>query len=363
MPSNKENVTSSISSLYKALLEKREAEKELKRQQKEELIEEQVVEENKEDKVIKMSKKQRRQMEIDNWEEVIRGLVGNDLDFVEKKEKKKKYKKWIDDEDDNKVINVKPKKVKKKNYQKEFEPELNMLRTLVSEQNKFNIDLQKRFNNAMGPANKDAALPNKTMVELASAIVSGRNNSLGILREIGSLKKNIADLYMKQKKLNYDLKGEVISNDNNDLMLMGSSIMNSIDNTMFGQTNTTTVLPPQPMATQQPKPMMNNTYGYEEVSNATPSFPNIKEFDPSTWDDGPKIPDSQILFENIPKSIVVERNSQTGNCRFKAIRTDNGEEIEGFSGLPTIDPNTLPINEKDKIVKGTFDETYKLIEA
>lgn len=365
---NENEIRNSISSIYNQLLNKRQKEKEAKLEAVSEQDEE-VVEYKEEDKVIKMSKKERRQAEIDNWKSVISDLVGDDFVFEEKKEKKKKYKKWIDDEDDNKVIEVKQKKKKKRNYQKEFDPELNILRTLLSDQNKFNNDLQKRFYNAMGPANKDAMVPNKTMTELASAIINGRNNSLGILKEMGSVKKTVADLYMKQKKLMYDLNkdGGSSYNDSNDLMLMGSRLMSDMDKIMSPQASmnmSQTAMPSQqPVSNPNPVVYQNNTYGYEPVENATPSMPsfnNIPEFDPSTWNSGPSLPDQQVLFENIPKSVVVEKNSQTGDLRFKAIRNDNGEEIKGYPGLPTVDPRTLKINEKDNIVKGVFDETYKL---
>lgn len=363
MNDRKKEVSNSISSLYKELLNKRKEERELKKNNIQESVEEEELIED--DKLIKLSKKERREKEMNNWKDVLASMIGEDLAYEEKKPKKKKYKKWIDDEDDNKIIDVKPKKVKKKNYQKEFEPELNLLRNLIADQNKFNIDLQKRFNIAMGPANKDGAPPNKTMVELASAIVAGRNNSLGILKEIGSLKKNIADLYMKQKKLNYDLKGETSVTDNSDLMLLGSNIMSSFDNKFL---NAPTQEPQQVQNIQpqhQPVILQNNTHGYEEVKNITPRVPNtfnsnIQEFDPSTWNGGPSI-DKQVLFENIPKTVVVEKNSQTGDMRFKAIRNDTGEELVNYPGLPTSDPYKLKINEKDMMVKGTFDETYKLV--
>jgi len=168
-----DDVRASVSSIYSELLNKRQAEREKKeeeRRQKEEAKREEK-QEGKDDKVIKMTKKQRREAELDNWKEIVVGLTGDDLEYSDTKSKKKKYKKWIDDEDPNKVVDAKKKKVKKKNYNKEFEPELNMLRTLVSEQNKFTADLQKRFQNAVGPANKDAMPPNKTMVCLHSRLL------------------------------------------------------------------------------------------------------------------------------------------------------------------------------------------------
>ena len=76
-----------------------------------------------------------------------------------------------------------------------------MLKNIVAEQNRFNADLQRRYSNAAGPNTRDAMPLNKNLVELAAVINSGRSNSLSLLREIGSIKKSISDLYMKQAKL------------------------------------------------------------------------------------------------------------------------------------------------------------------
>lgn len=367
-----EEVRSSVSSIYSQLLSKRKAEAEEKAAEHQKKEEEKKAEKEKDkDKdVIKMSKAERRQAAIDNWKEVVVDLTGDDLEYSDKKKKKKKYNKWIDDKDENKVVDAKKKKVKKKNYHKEFEPELNVLRTILTEQNKFTAELQKRFQNAAGPANKDAMPLNKTMVDLAAAIVSGRGNSLNVLKEIGGLKKAIADLTMKQKKLDSDLSGLGNSVGDSDLMLMGSSIMSGLDNPYMSnpQPQQQTQQMEQSMPPQQPV-TYSNTYGYEEVKGVTPQVPQtytpatstgMSDFDPATWE-GPELENDQVIYENIPKTIVVERSS-SGDMRFKAVRNDNGEEIPGCP-VPTIDPNTLPYNEKDNTVRGNFDETYKVVNA
>lgn len=349
-------IRASISSLYADLLSKRQSEKEMKKEQKR--MEKELREQEKEEKKLnedgsKMSKKERRQAELDNWKEVVIGLTGDDLEYIsdKKKNKKKKYKKWIDDDEINQVLTVKKKKIKKKNYNKEFEPELNMLRTLIAEQNRFTADLQKRFQNAMGPANKDAMPPSKTLVELANVISSGRTNSLGMLREIGNLKKAIADLYMKQKKLDME-SGSSNSIDDKDLTLMGSSIASSIfgDNQLMS-TPVSTPSMPQPT----PQSVIPNVSQPTAVVSS-----GIEHFDPSSWE-GPELDNNFTKYENIPQSIVVKRNTSTGEMRFAAIRDDNGEELVG-ANIPTTNPSSLRINEDDKTVKGEFDQLYKLID-
>lgn len=368
------DIRASVSSIYAEVLNKRKAEKEakeearLKEKEEKELKKEE--EKAEKENEPKLSKKEKREKELSSWESVIVGLTGDDLDYSdEKKTKKKKYRKWIDDDEDlNAILTSKPKKVKKKNYNKEFEGELNMLKSLVADQNKFTTDLQKRFTNAVGPATKDAMPLNKTMVDLAAAINVSRSNSLGVLREIGNIKKTIADLYMKQKKLDSDLGGSS-GMDTTDLGLLGSGIASSL----FADT---------PVQSSTPQQSFNSGAGYEEVkmpnapmmnqsqlnssqtSMVQQSMPtvqndNYSDFDPNSWD-GPELgADNSAPFEAIPHTTVVEWDKANNRARFKAIRNDNGEELIGCP-VPTSDPSKLIFNEKDRLVKGQFDETYKL---
>lgn len=363
MGTTDEKMISSISSVYADLLSKRKLKEEEKAEQKRVKKElEEKEKEEKEDKEGKLTKKEKREKELDNWKQVIVGLTGDDLDYEPKKKSKKKYRKWIDDDDFVVDPMKKPKKPKKKNYNKEFEPELNMLKLLVREQNQYNADLQKRFQNAMGPATKDGQVPNKAMVDLASAIMSGRANSLGMLREIGNVKKTIAELYMKQKKLDSDL-GKGNSNfDNSDVGLLGSSIAAS----MFGnqaQDGQYQQAPPQqsdtslfgsPVMSQQPTQSVS-AQQQDALAN------NISDFDPSTWQGVPDASDYS-KYENIPHHTVVEKNKETGKVRFKVLRDDTNEELVGCP-KPTSDPKDLKINEEQMTVKGQFDEVFPLVYA
>lgn len=341
---------SSVSSIYSDLLSKRAVKKAAKEEQKrmdKELEEQKKSEKETNEDGTKMTKKQKRQAELDNWKEIVIGLTGDDIEYTSEKKSKKKYRKWIDDDDFNSVMNAKQKKPKKKNYNKEFEPELNMLRTLVAEQNRFTADLQKRFQNAAGPATKDAQFPNKTLVELASAIGTGRSNSLGMIREIGNLKKTIADLYMKQKKLDADMGSANI--DSSDLGLMGSSIASSLFTSPMPQQSSFDI-----PAADFTQPVVN-----QPITNEPKTvMAQVTSFDPSSWE-GPDIGNSFSKYEAIPHSVVVEKNQSTGDMRFVAIRDDDGSEIVGCP-VPTSDPRYLKINEEEMTVKGDFDEVYKL---
>lgn len=370
---SEESVRTSVSSIYSQLLSKRRAEKESEKAMKEEQkrMERELKEQEKgdaENENPELSKKEKRQKELDAWKEIVIGLTGDDIEYEpdKKKSKKRKYRNWIGDDDINAMLEKeKQKKPKKRNYRKEFAPELNMLRTLVAEQNRFTADLQKRFQNAAGPASKDAMIPNKTLVELASVIASGRSNSLGILREIGSLKKNIAELYMKQKKLDSETSGAVDFN-TADIGLMGSNIASSMfDDNPFSYSNTNggNINATSPSAPISPNPVYNQ--GMEPLQSPQVAMAQVSEpqvtvnaFDPSSWD-GPDLGDSYSSYENTPHTVVVEKNRDTGGMRFVALK-DDGSEFVGCP-VPTSDPSKLRVNEQDGVVKGEFDEVYKLI--
>lgn len=356
-----EEVQASVSTIYAELLKKRKVqreEKEAKRLKEKE--EKKRKKEEKEQEESKLSKKEKRESELASWESVIIGLTGDDLEYndSDKKSKKKKYRKWIDEETDTDIKTVKPKKKKKKNYQKEFEPELNMLKSIVADQNKFTADLQKRFLNAAGPANKDAAPLNKTLVDLAGQVNSSRQNSLGLLREIGTLKKNIAELYFKQLKA--DMDGNATGFNTQDLGLLGSSVASS----MFAD-NIAMSTPVEPIQggefqnQQSSSPVFNASATAVSNNQQEVETPIAESFDPSTWD-GPSLgSNNSVVYENIPHSIVVEWHKDKNMARFKAVRNDNGEELTDCP-VPTSDPSKLKFNEKDLTVKGEFDETYKL---
>lgn len=365
-------VRASVASIYSELLDKRRLEREEKEAKKREAIERRHQE--KEEKKLhedgsKMSKKERREAELNAWKEIIIGLTGDDLEYSSEKKEKKKYRQWIGEEDGAPVLTPKPKKAKKRNYRKEFEPELVMLKTIVADQNRFTADLQKRFQNAAGPATKDANPLNKTLVELAAAVNASRSNSLGLLREIGNIKKTIADLYMKQKKMDAEGSGSTGFN-STDVGLMGSSIAASMFGDNAGSSsyiqNTGASAPATPSENpyaSQPSSTIPVTVtpiqSSSPVAPVMPAAPVVENFDPSTWGGPDLAPNDSTYYENIPHSVVVEWNKQANTARFKAIRNDSGEELTGCP-VPTVDPFKLAFNEKDLTVKGEFDENYKL---
>ena len=343
----KDGVLDSISSIYGAFIKKREelkAEKKAEKEKKENIETEELGEEK-----PKLTKKEKREQSFKRWETVISELTGEDIDYEKPRSSKKKYRKWIDDEIG--PVSDKPKKKKKRNYNKEFAPELAMLKNIVAEQNRFNADLQRRYSNAAGPNTKDAMPLNKNLVELAAVINSGRSNSLSLLREIGSIKKGISDLYMKQAKLDADLGGGGNGVDSTDLTLLGSSIMNnSIDNIFAPSTANVN----NGMNTNRPdiNPNIVPTQVQSQITTTQPTT-----FDPSSWGGMQGIDVSPAQFEAIPHTVVVEYHPSEEKTRFKAIRNDTKEELQGCP-VPTCAIKT--IDTKNKMAKDEFDQVYPL---
>ena len=347
--SQETEIKKSVNSIYNALLEKQLAKakekEELKRKLKEEKLEKEENENKDSDGKI-LTKKEKAQLALDNWKEVIIGLTGDDLDYVKEKKNKKKYRAWFsEDEELNQILIDKPKKKKKRNYNKEFEPELNMLKNIVADQNKFTTDLQKRYQNIVGPIGKDTGMMNKTVVELASVINASRNNSLSVLREIGNIKKTIADLYMKQRKLDSELGGNGF--DTQDLTLMGSNIASSLftPNDSFNINN---AVNSNPVSSTAP----NTTLDTSNIPVATV----IEEFNPDTWD-GAGVDAGNAKYEAIPHSVVVEWHKNENKARFKAVRDSDGSELVG-ADVPSCKIKSF--DEKDMWAKDEFDQVYKL---
>lgn len=339
--SDVDKIQKSISTIYSELLQKRRDAKEAKREERR-LAEEEKMNESSNDQSRPMTRKEKRAAQFESWKEVLVGLTGDDLDYVSPKGKKKKYKKWIGDETENMITTAKAKKKKKRNYNKEFAPELNMLKTIVSDQNKFVQDLQKRYQNSAGPNTKDAMPLNKTLVELAAVVNNSRGNSLALLREIGNIKKTIADLYMKQRKLDSELGG--INPESQDLGLVGSSLASDI----FGL---------QGNAYREQSPVaLGDTKVVQQASTQETTISD--NYDPSSWDGGGLV-DDVTKYETMDKSIVVEWHKSSNKARFKAIDNSTGEEI---LGCPVPTSSIKAIDPVNKVAKDDFDQVYKIHE-
>ena len=356
-----ENIRVSIGGIYKDFLSKKESEKESKKETKR-AEKEEAKEKKKEDKEEEQIEKDRQkakqeklESDINTWQSIITDLRGEDLEFVPKKKGKKKYRQWIgeDDDDGNVIKTIKPVKKKKRDYKKDFQPELDMLRKILTDQNQFIADLQRRYRSAAGPATKDMAPLTKNLIELITTLNNARGNSLGLLREISSVKKTIADLYNKQKEFEKKYGSGAIY-DNSDLGLMGSDLASSLFGpyTPTGDSGNFTHSYPIPGSVTTPDISSHNI-----SSNPYPSMNGMQSFDPESWDGG-GLDAAGVYGESIPHSIVVEWHKTEDKARFKALRNDNGEELYGVPGLPTC--KVTKIDEENKVAKDEFDQVYKL---
>ena len=84
-----DDVKSSVSSLYSAMLAKRQQEKDQGEQEAAQRKEERKKKYTKEDGTP-MTKKERRQRAYDNWKDIVVELTGDDLEYTSKKKGKKK---------------------------------------------------------------------------------------------------------------------------------------------------------------------------------------------------------------------------------------------------------------------------------
>lgn len=353
-PNNENEIKNSIGNIYQEMAHRR-AEERVKRQEEKELKK---LEKAEEKEIRKANKKSRKERLLDSenaYKSIIFDITGEDIDYVAPK-KKRNFKKWVDDEDE--LMVKKPKKKKKTDYRKQFAPELSMLKSLVADQNKFTTDLLKRFNTLA----KDGQM-NKTIVDLIANINSSRNNALGMLREIGNIKKYISELYWKQRKQEWDeLKagagGSKLSEEEGNQIVTGASIFESMfgnqqidfDTNPFNDPNSPTQLVPAPDITVP---------GIQPQSEVSNTFTPAQDFDPSTWNRSDLIT-PHTKYENIPHEVIVEWDKDNDRARFKAVRTDTGEELPDYP-IPQIDYSKLTFDTDNMVVKGEFEDSYKLI--
>jgi len=331
------NVELSVGNLYADLVRERQRLKEEKRLQKAMAKESEEAKDQEDGHPL--TRKEKRERSLESWKDVIVTLTGDDLEYITPKKNKKKYRKWIDDDaDGNVVLTAKPKKKKKTNYNKEFENELSMLKGIVADQNRFTVDLAKRFQTMVGPNTREASPLSKTAVELATAVNNSRSNSLAMIREIGNLKKTIANLTMDELKLaakNSD------GFDTQDMALLGSSIAR---NNILAN--------------------VGNPYLNQTVNSPQPSTPNVvptstqefEEFDPSSWQTNLEI-DAHTKYENTPKKTIVEYFQKEDRYRYKTINSDTGEELSDYPN-PSFKIQAFDI--PNKVARDSFNTIYDL---
>lgn len=329
----------SIGDIYDRIKQKQKEEAELREKEFSKMQEENL----KEDQLTPLTKEEKIQANLNALESIAAEITGEDLEFGKKKKKKNRYKKWImsDDPFDENNIEVKQiKKKKKHNYNKEFEPEINRLKNLLAEQSKIKNDLLKRFNIEAGPATKDGKM-DKTLVELASVINEIGSSELNTMKEIGTIKKVIAELYIKQQQIEAK-KGDF--GDGSDATLIGSDLANSILNRQF-------------MGFDQSSKQNNSSVSYDPgISQQGQPEIQVNSFDPSSWSQ-PQLVNEHIKYESIPHDIVVEYNKVTNEKRFKAVDSQTGQELPN---CPVPHYNIKSFDESKMQARDDLGQTYNL---
>lgn len=124
-----------------------------------------------------------------------KGLEDFGLGYISKKKKKKK----------------KGEKSKEIDFTKEFEPETYLLKNLLVEQSRFTDSLQKEYDNIKSTKSSGRNIT-KQINDLISNITSARALSMQLVDKQVSIKKQAAELNMKQRKESGVLDSEDLSN-------------------------------------------------------------------------------------------------------------------------------------------------------
>lgn len=124
--------------------------------------------------------------------------------FTSPKPKKKKNKQFKGFLSDDQVIKKTSKSKKQKNgemkdYYKEFEPELALLKNLYMQQSKFTDVLQKKFDEIEKSKSTSRGV-GKFTTDLINSISQARSTALQIMDKTINTKKIIADLNVKERK-------------------------------------------------------------------------------------------------------------------------------------------------------------------
>lgn len=157
------------------------------------------------------------------------------VDFYESDEEEDDDSTFVDRiVDPNRAAYKKLKKDSNK-YKREVAEELTLLYDLLSETDKFSKSLSKRYTETVN--NRKSGGVTKYSVDLATAVLSSKQNKLAIIKEISNIKKAVIDLKLKAEAQEAKLKAMSGEKDDVDMGLVGSSYLQSVIN--YGRKNFT----------------------------------------------------------------------------------------------------------------------------
>lgn len=268
--------------------------------------------------------------ESDQWMSSILNTVS-----FSKKRGKKKFMSIFDDRDEKKK-KKKGKKVDSQgreiiDYGKQMEPEINMYRNLLKDQNMFTETLQKEYD-ALRSSKSVSRGVNKTMSDLIANITSARSLSMQLVEKNINAKKIIAELNMKQSKDAAGLDGENMSD-------FAASFLKQMINergTVIGAGNGD-----------------NSVTSYDDESFSD-MFDSAIENDSSR----PEEVDKYLKYENQNVDIYVKiTGNDIEDYEFVA-KSEAGEVLDDY---PLPNKTSISVNRSTNIATDTYGKKYPII--
>lgn len=263
--------------------------------------------------------------DTDIWMDAIMGSVS-----FSKKRGKKHFASLFDSEESKK----KKKKKKDSNghdivdYAKQMEPELNMYRNLLKDQNMFTETLQKEYDALRSSKSMTRGI-NKNMSDMINNITSARALSMQLVEKNINAKKIIADLNMKQNK-------EISINDD------GS--MNDFAATFLRQ-----------MINERGAVLDNGSSDNSVVNYDDDGFSDMFDTTIENDSDRPEEVDKYLKYENRNVSIFVCINgNDIDNYEFIA-KDEDGQILDDY---PLPNKTKLSINRSTNIATDTYGKKY-----
>lgn len=216
-------------------------------------------------------------------------------------------------------------------YSKEFEPEINLLRNILSDQTKFTNSLQQRYD--LLDASKSAARGiGKFTTDLVSQINQARNTSMQITDRIISAKKAIADLQMKARK---EMGPDA---DKTDMGQYGSNLLKQI------------------MGYDRKELGMYSADSVPEEGDENDLFSNVSnDLAESGVDRSDEVDKYMQYGTNIEIYAVVDR--ETKEYEFEAVDTTTGQVVDDYP-LPVV--NKLTFNASTNIATDDYYTKYPI---
>lgn len=179
-------------------------------------------------------------------------------------------------------------------FKKEFAEELTLLYNLLSDYNKFDRVLTKKFDQMDGSKSRGVS---KYMNDLIISMLNCKSNKLQTIGKISDLKRTIADLHLKDQRQN-----KTVEAGTNSPEMVAAQFMNQI--LSGGRNNFLTNLSNIPF---------NNTgTDMSEVDDSIDDvFDNLNFRDPEQ--------DKYVQYEHLNPSIIIKRDADTSDWEFVAI--------------------------------------------